>query len=56
MIFKHEVNCMSWDESREILYCGELDGSIELWNMNQLDNEKEDNEKTKKKEDLKKAV
>ncbi|KAL4502119.1 hypothetical protein ABPG72_000354 [Tetrahymena utriculariae] len=52
MLFKHEVNCMSWDDSREILFCGELDGSIELWNLNKLYLDKEDQgDKLKKKGD-----
>ncbi|KAL4467910.1 hypothetical protein ABPG74_013245 [Tetrahymena malaccensis] len=52
MLFKHEVNCMSWDESREILFCGELDGSIELWNLNKLYLDKEEQgDKLKKKGD-----
>ncbi|EAR86929.1 WD domain, G-beta repeat protein (macronuclear) [Tetrahymena thermophila SB210] len=52
MLFKHEVNCMSWDDSREILFCGELDGSIELWNLNKLYLDKEEQgEKLKKKGD-----
>lgn len=31
--FVHEIYCLAWDGIGEVLYCGEKDGGINLWNL-----------------------
>jgi len=31
--FIHEIYCLAWDGIGEVLYCGEKDGGINLWNL-----------------------
>lgn len=29
--FKNEIYCMEWDSLNELLYCGEKNGQINVW-------------------------
>lgn len=31
--FKHDIYCMEWDGVNELLYCGQKDGQINIWNL-----------------------
>ena len=31
--FKNEIYCMEWDSLNEILYCGEKNGQINIWDF-----------------------
>jgi WD40 repeat protein len=31
--FNNEIYCLAWDGIGEILYCGQKDGQINIWNL-----------------------
>jgi WD40 repeat protein len=31
--FNNPIYCLAWDSLNEILYCGQKDGSINIWNF-----------------------
>lgn len=31
--FSNEVYCLAWDDVNEVLYCGQKNGSICMWNL-----------------------
>jgi Ca2+-binding EF-hand superfamily protein len=35
-IFKNEIYCMEWDNLNELLYCGEKNGQINIWDLKKV--------------------